>query len=247
MSSASRRSFGRLAPRYDELRPVDENWWGLFDLLVREADLSGRRVLEVGCGTGTLAAALAERARCRVWAVDAERRMLEVARSRVPRGVGLNLGSAEELPFKDGFFERVVTRLLVHLVDRPRAFAEASRVLGSGGVLAVATFDPASFFDSWLHPFFPSIAAIDSVRFPAPEALSSELDDSGFTTRLVRLDQAVSFDRAEALEKLRGKHIGTFDLIDAAEYEAGLEQAERELPDRVNATLHWVIAVAVAR
>jgi ubiquinone/menaquinone biosynthesis C-methylase UbiE len=62
--------FDRCAARYDELRPVDGNWWELFDALVRLGGLRGRRVLDVGCGTGRLAEALTERASARVWAVD---------------------------------------------------------------------------------------------------------------------------------------------------------------------------------
>ncbi|HVN61982.1 MAG TPA: class I SAM-dependent methyltransferase, partial [Gaiellaceae bacterium] len=113
--------FGRLARVYDELRPADANWWELFALLVAEGDLRGRRVLDVGCGTGRLAGALAERESCKVWGVDPSAEMLEVARSRVPAGVGLKQGAAEELPFKDGWFERSVTQLSLHLWDRPRA------------------------------------------------------------------------------------------------------------------------------
>ncbi|MDX6511600.1 MAG: hypothetical protein QOE36_1104, partial [Gaiellaceae bacterium] len=96
-------------------------------MLVREGDLRGRRVLDAGCGTGTLSAALAERAAAKVWGVDAEPRMLEVARSRVPAGVGVREGSLEALPFRDGWFERAVARLVLHLVDRRRAFAELRR------------------------------------------------------------------------------------------------------------------------
>ncbi len=173
--------------------------------------------------------------------------MIKVARGRAPHDVGLKLASAEALPFGDGSFERAVTRLLVHLVNRPRVFAETRRVLIRHGVLAIATFDPASFTDSWLNPFFPSIAAIDCVRFPTAEALSAELEESGFETKVVRLDQTATFDRAKALEKIRGKHIGTFDLIDEDEYEAGLTRAERELRDRVETMLRWVIAVATSR
>jgi SAM-dependent methyltransferase len=173
--------------------------------------------------------------------------MLEVARLRAPHGVELKLAGAEALPFQDRSFERVVMRLLVHLVDRLTVFAEARRVLVPGGILAIATFDPVFFSTSWLNPFFPSIAAIDSVRFPTPEALSSELDASGFDARLVRLDQATRFGREEAFEKIRGKHIGTFDLIDEEEYEAGLGRAERELPERVDGTVRWVVAVARSR
>jgi ubiquinone/menaquinone biosynthesis C-methylase UbiE len=56
-------------------------------------------VLDVGCGTGRLEAALADRAK--VWGVDAEPAMLEVARANVPGGT-FKEARAEELPFKDG-------------------------------------------------------------------------------------------------------------------------------------------------
>jgi SAM-dependent methyltransferase len=201
-------------------------------------------VLEVGCGTGTFSTALAERTGSRVWAVDAEPRMLEVARTRVQRGVGLKLGDAEDLPFRDGWFERVVMRLLIHLVDRPRAFAEARRVLSADGILAIATFDHSHFEPWWLNRFFPSIEAIDRARFPSADELNDELRASGFDVRLVRLDQAAEIKREEALARIRGRHISTFDLIDEPEYELGSARAERELPPEVGYVLHWLVAVA---
>jgi SAM-dependent methyltransferase len=170
--------------------------------------------------------------------------MLEVARARAPDGLELKLGGAEALPLPDGSHERVVMRLVVHLIDRPHAFQEARRVLGPGGVLTIATFDPASFEESWLNRFFPSIAGIDGERFPTPARLSSELAASGFGVRLVRLDQTARFTREEALEKIRGKHIGTFDLIADREYEEGLERAARELPEQVDTMRRWLVAIA---
>ena len=58
--------------------------------------------------------------------------------------------------------------------------------------------------------------------------------------RLTRLSQESSIDRAGALERIRGKHISTFDLLDDDEYAAGLERAERELPERVDYRLEWL-------
>src|SRR5213596_169632 len=114
-SSAS--DFGALAPRYDELRHAEpEVRSEVFALLVRAGDLRGRRVLDVGCGTGTLATWLAEHAAARVWGVDVSPEMLAVAREKVPAGVGLKEGRAEELPFKDGWFERAVMMLVLHHV-----------------------------------------------------------------------------------------------------------------------------------
>ena len=116
--------FGARAARYDELRPADASWWELYDVLVREGDLRGRRILEVGCGTGQLAAALAGRSAARVWAVDAEPAMVELARRR---GVAAKVARAEALPFKDGWFERVVMRLAVHLLDEDELAEGAAR------------------------------------------------------------------------------------------------------------------------
>jgi SAM-dependent methyltransferase len=239
-------SFGARATRYDELRPVDDNWRELFGALVLAGDLSGRRVLEIGCGTGALAVALADQAR--VWAVDASPEMLEVARRRDPRRrVGWRVAKANALPFRDRWFERALMRLVVHLLDRPPAFAETRRVLAPGGRLAIATFDPTHFDRFWLNRLFPSFERIDRGRFPAPAELESELRAAGFArVELTRLSQAADISRELALERVRGKHISTFDLIDDTEYEAGLAQAERELPEQVHIVLEWVIAVATA-
>jgi ubiquinone/menaquinone biosynthesis C-methylase UbiE len=123
---------------------VDGNWWELVDVLVEEGDLRGRRVLDVGCGTGRLSLALTERG-AKVWGVDTSAEMLEQARAAAGRRVGLKRGSAEELPFKDGWFDRAVLRLVVHLVDRGRALPELARVLAPGGRAVVATFQPRHF------------------------------------------------------------------------------------------------------
>jgi ubiquinone/menaquinone biosynthesis C-methylase UbiE len=199
-------------------------------------------VLDIGCGTGRFLAQLDEVAKA--WGVDRSPEMLEVARSRVG-GAGLKLGSAEELPFKDGWFERATMWLVAHLVDRPRAFAEAARVVEPGGRFAVATFDPSYFDEFWLNELFPSMERIDRERFPTADELTAELAGAGYAdSRLTRLSQSGSLSREDALERIRGKHISTFDLISEQEYEAGLARAEREVPERVDYRVEWLVAVA---
>jgi ubiquinone/menaquinone biosynthesis C-methylase UbiE len=240
-TSSSIPDFGKVAATYDELRPIDENWWELFELLVSEGDLLGRRVLDIGCGTGRVAAALAERG-ARVWGVEPEPRMAELARKRLST---VKIAPAEKLPFKEGWFDRAMLVLVIHLLDRPQAFAEARRVLAADGRLVVATFDPAHFERYWLNRFFPSLETIDRSRFPEPPALRRQLDEAGFATvRLRRLSQRSSIDREGALERVRGRFISPLQLLDEEEYQQGLRRMERELPDENEYALEWVVAVA---
>jgi ubiquinone/menaquinone biosynthesis C-methylase UbiE len=233
--------FTSLAPLYDELRPVDGNWWEMFERLATLGRLDTGRVLDVGCGTGRVTAALAARG-AKAWGVDPSRAMLDVARSRVPRTAGLRQGRAEALPFRDGWFDAAVCWLTVHLWDSPRGFAEVARVLRPGGRVVIATFDPTHFDAFWLNRLFPAIERIDRERFPTPGALEAELAGAGFRPQLERLSQRASITREQALERIRGRHISTFQLIAADEYEAGLARAERELPERIDYAQEWLIA-----
>ena len=154
--------------------------------------------------------------------------------------------AAEALPFKDGWFERATMWLVVHLVERPAAFGELRRVLGPGGRLVVASFDPTHFDAFWLNSLFPSLEEIDRARFPRGDQLEQELADAGFgRVRLVRLSQSAFLERERALERIRGRHISTFDLLEETEYTAGLERAERVLPERIDYRIEWLLAVAL--
>jgi SAM-dependent methyltransferase len=234
--------FDGRAARYEELRPVDANWWEIFDAVVRLGELRGGRVLEVGCGTGRLSEALEQRELARVWAVDASPAMVERAKAI---GVNARVARAEALPFKAGWFDAVVMRMMIHLADRPRAFEQAARVLGPNGRLTIASEDPASFENVWFTRFFPSVPAIDRARFPGPEALQTELDAVGLpVVRIERLTQRREQSREKALDVIRSKAFSTFDLLPADEYSSGLARAEAELPERFEYSFDWLLAVA---
>jgi SAM-dependent methyltransferase len=171
--------------------------------------------------------------------------MLAVARAAVGKRVGLKFGRAEELPFKDAWFERVVLRLVVHLVDRPRALPELARVLVPGGRASIATFTEGHFEWYWLTSVFPEVGEIDRRRFPRPDALEAELLEAGFaTTRTTILGQRRSISRADALERIRGRYISTLRLLDEETYAAGLARAERELPEEIESVLEWAVVTA---
>jgi len=228
-SATSGSDFAARAADYDRLRPG----FGRFDdLLVQEADLRGRRVLDVGCGTGRFAAWLVDEHHARVWGVDREPKMIEVAQARGSR-VRFKLAEAERLPFKDEWFERVTTQLVIHHLDRPRAFAQIHRVLASGGRYGCLTFDPDYFDRGTFVQYFPSMLQPDRARFPDEAALRTELTAAGFAeVRVLREPNDYAMTREHALEHMRTRSLSTFDFVPDDEWREGVARAERELPDR---------------
>jgi ubiquinone/menaquinone biosynthesis C-methylase UbiE len=102
-----------------------------------------QRVLDVACGTGVLARALAERVKPGGTAtgLDINEGMLAVARRKAP-GIEWRHGAAESLPFDDAAFDVVVSQFgLMFFQDRTKAIGEMLRVLRPGGRLAVAVWD----------------------------------------------------------------------------------------------------------
>jgi SAM-dependent methyltransferase len=105
-------------------------------LLDAAAIREGIRVLDVGTGTGTVAAAAYERG-AKVTAVDAEPSMVELAGQAVPSAEVLT-AVLPELPFKDGVFDAVVGNFVLNHVGRPKdALAELRRVVRPGGRIAL--------------------------------------------------------------------------------------------------------------
>ncbi|MCO1661084.1 class I SAM-dependent methyltransferase [Pseudonocardia humida] len=106
-------------------------------------DVTGRRILDAGCGAGPLSAALRDRG-ARVTGIDASAGMLEVARRRLGPDADLRVADlAEPLPFPDDSFDDVVASLVLHyLRDWGPTLAELRRVLVPGGRLIVSVDHP---------------------------------------------------------------------------------------------------------
>lgn len=103
---------------------------------------AGDSVLDVGCGTGTLARAAAERmaGSGSVVGIDCNDGMLAVAR-RAPESVAWRHGCVEDLPFPDCSFDRVVSQFaLMFFADPGVGLTEMVRVTRPGGSIAIATW-----------------------------------------------------------------------------------------------------------
>jgi ubiquinone/menaquinone biosynthesis C-methylase UbiE len=102
----------------------------------------GDRVLDVGCGTGVVARAAAERVETSgsVTGLDLNDGMLAVAAASHP-DITWRQGPAEHLPFDDGAFDRVVSQFMLMFLEEPdQALSEMRRVLAPSGSVALATW-----------------------------------------------------------------------------------------------------------
>ena len=103
----------------------------------------GERILEVGCGTGNVLAALARaHPACEIVGLDPDPRALERAR-RKGAAFTLDRGFADALPYPDASVDAVVSAFMYHHLGRktkPRMLEEAARVLRPGGALHLADF-----------------------------------------------------------------------------------------------------------
>ncbi len=88
----------------------------------------------------------------------------------------------------------------------------------------------------------PRVAELDRGRFPAPDQLVAQLRAAGFGEPVTeRLQQTRAVTREEAIERLRGRFISTLALVSDEELDEGIARAERELPERFEGTLDWLL------
>lgn len=134
-------------------------WYEKPAMLALLGDVAGRRVLDVGCGSGPTTAALLERG-AEVCGFDVSAAMVEIARRALPTADLRVHDLADPLPWAAGSFDVAVASLVLHyLRDWTGPLTELRRVLVDGGRLLVSVNHPGAF--PLVHP--------DLDYFGAPE------------------------------------------------------------------------------
>lgn len=204
----------------------------------------GECILDVGCGTGSLASVIASATTTSiVGGVDLAAPYIEHATRthRDPR-LQFKVGDACALPFANGLFDRVLSLLALHFMPRPmEAVAEMRRVARPGALLAAAVWDLRGGFPAG-RIFFDTAAAID----PAADAYrarhltrpltrpgellgawrSAELLDVVETTLAIRMEYACFDDYWSPYDGLDGP-AAEYVVKLAAETRAVLKDAVR--------------------
>lgn len=143
-----------LTPFYDSVVAFTTRERAFKQALIRLAAVkAAERVLDVGCGTGTLAVAIKQAApEAIVTGLDADEAMLARARRKARLGgaaVDFVRGDSRALPWADNSFDKVVSSLFFHHLEREDkglTLREILRVLRPGGELLVADWGRADGF-----------------------------------------------------------------------------------------------------
>jgi ubiquinone/menaquinone biosynthesis C-methylase UbiE len=159
--------FPALTRLYDPVIRLTTREGRFKQMLIEQAGPApGQRILDLGCGTGTLAIEVKRRQPGAVLVgLDADPEMLDQARRKAEEaGVELELteGFSTELPYEDRSFDRVLSTLFFHHLDpepKRRTAAEIARVLRPGGELHVADWGPPS--DPAMRLAFQGIRLLD--------------------------------------------------------------------------------------
>jgi ubiquinone/menaquinone biosynthesis C-methylase UbiE len=180
-------SFRWLTPLYDPFLR-----WGMRERsyklhLIRQANIrSGMRVLDLGCGTGTLTIMIKQtHPKADVVGLDGDQAILDIARTKSQQaGVNItfDLGMAFQLPYPNNSFDRVLSSLVIHHLgteNKQRAMQEIYRVLHLGGELHVVDFGkPRSIYSLLISLVMRRLEeAGDNIHGLLPEMMRS----AGFT------------------------------------------------------------------
>ena len=141
-----RKNYDRIAKRYHEGRQISKkmvyneyNEQPATLSLLRK--VKGKKILDLGCGTGIYARILKKRG-AKVQGIDISPKMIEIARQNV-KGVDFRIGSVYNLPYKSGTFDIVLASLVVHYFGNlNKALKEIRRVLKKNGVFIFSSDNP---------------------------------------------------------------------------------------------------------
>lgn len=141
-------SFKVLTPLYDTFFKLTMQEEGFKRRLIKQAQIRpSHRVLDLGCGTGTLTVMIKQaHPDSEVTGLDGDPQILEIARQKAAQaGTSINFdeGMAYQLPYPDASFDRVLSSMVFHHLtaqDKERTLAEIYRVLRPDGELHLADF-----------------------------------------------------------------------------------------------------------
>jgi len=211
---------------YDSYRSYPDD---VIKRIIRLGRISrGKKVLDLGCGTGNVARQIRSTIDADLIGVDVSMDMLNVASSKSLVVVCSDIDN-QHLPFRDSSFDVVIGAYVIHQIKNLNfLLSECYRLLW-GGTLILLTSSHMQIEEQ--HPiireFFPSYVDIDKSRFPDIGRIDSLLESLGFKD-IKHQEVTVSNIpiNYEYLQKVKNKYVSTYQLIPENEFESGIARLE---------------------
>lgn len=167
-------SYDTIGINYSDLRKPDPR----IAAIIRDALGPAKTILNVGAGAGSY-----EPTDLDVTAIEPS---VEMIRQRAPSAATVIQGSAEDLPFDDGFFDAsMAVNTVHHWNDKEKGLTEMRRV--TRGPVVVLTYDPA-YSGFWLTDYVPELIALDEAIMPKLSDYKAWLGPVDITTVAVPHD-----------------------------------------------------------
>jgi demethylmenaquinone methyltransferase/2-methoxy-6-polyprenyl-1,4-benzoquinol methylase len=223
--------YSRQAERYDETRSASPSV--LQPLRDALEGAPGRRVADIGGGTGNYALALKRVG----WAPVVVDRSPEMLARAAAKGLETLEADAQCLPFEDGTFDAaIMISMLHHVEDRGAALAEVRRILNAKGRLVLRVFTDEDAATLWVLDYFPSSRPWMEATHPTRAELVAELPGA----HLIALSEdmqdaslaALSADPERVLEAAQRGETSYFERMQRdhpEEVEAGLAQLREDI------------------
>ena len=209
-------------------------------LVIQAANIkTGDRVVDIACGTGALAIAVAERiGPGKAVGIDVNEGMLNVARSK-SSAIEWHNAPAEKLPFSDDSFNCVVSQFgLMYFEDKEAALNEMFRVLEPGGSLAVAVWNnldenPGLAAEEYLwQRVFDEEVDETPYRLGDKKVLQRLFEDSGIGDIQIHTHEGMArFESIESWIHTGAKGWTEDDALTDDELKLLLDTAEKELAE----------------
>lgn len=159
--------------------PWAHDGYPLFSKFVPYKELVGKKVLDIGCGTGWSTEQFV-RMGARVSAIDLTEKAIELTKKRFALyhlDADIKVGDAEKIPYPDGTFEYVfVWGVLMHTPNTEGAIREIHRVLKQGGRAAAMMYNKNSWHWRWFIWFGKGVLRGKLLKSSAQEVTNRYTD-----------------------------------------------------------------------
>jgi ubiquinone/menaquinone biosynthesis C-methylase UbiE len=226
VENSTQVNYAGISKIYDSYRSYPD---GLLKRIIDLGRISrGKKVLDLGCGTGNIAWQIKNKIDADLIGVDVSLAMLMVAKSKSIDVICTNIDS-QQLPFRDSSFDSIVGAYVIHQIKNLNfLLSECYRVLRNGA-LVLLTSSHKQIEDQ--HPiikdFFPSYISIDKGRFPDIHKIDDVLGSSGFKD--IKHEEVTVANipiNHEYLQKVKNKYVSTYYLMPESEFENGIAKLE---------------------